>query len=639
MGKINILTPGVYNRIAAGEVVDRPYSVVKELVENAIDANATEIVIRIEKGGKSYISVTDNGGGIEYSDLKNVFLPHATSKISKANDLENITTLGFRGEAVASISSVSHMRYTSKCDGLECYKIECNGGIIGEPVRTSGVDGTTVEVEDLFYNTPVRLKFLKSDKAEEGDITTFVYRFILSHPEISFKYYADNRLLAQSFGEGEEETLVSVYGANILSDTYRIETEKHGVKIRGYISNQNFFKPNRSYQSVFLNGRYIVNNTISAAITNAYASYAMKRQYPFYVLHIDLPPEVVDVNVHPNKADVRFADNQVIYGCIYSVIAAVLDGNSKALEYVTPSVENSVPEFTYEQAKNEIRATMEEKKTYTVRELPFEEVRSETQTENNIKIADVTAIEPPKKNTFKPYSDLFFEENKIGVSAHNKTEDFYEENKRFLAERDASKADKGQLKIDVNRCEYKGNLFNTFLIYELGDDAYLIDQHAAHERLIFDRLKKKTEERTVAKQPMLIPYKIHVSPAEAIFLEDCMPALCEIGFDITEEGISDFTVTAVPVDLQDITLDKFFADVLHDVSGLRGIKLAEILRDRLAMMACKAAIKGGMSLTEEEVKQLLKDMNGDTGLKCPHGRPAVVKLSKYEIEKMFKRIV
>ncbi|MBQ9081167.1 MAG: DNA mismatch repair endonuclease MutL [Clostridia bacterium] len=663
MGKINILTPNVYNRIAAGEVVDRPYSVVKELVENAIDAGASEVEIRIEKGGKSYISVQDNGGGIEYSDLKSVFLPHATSKISKASDLENIHTLGFRGEAVASISAVSRMRYTSKCENSECYKIECNGGEIGEIIRASGADGTLVEVEDLFFNTPVRLKFLKSDKAEEGDITTFVYRFILSHPEISFKYYVDNRLIAQSFGEGEEETLVSVYGANILHNTYRIEAVKHGVKIRGYISNQNFFKPNRSYQSVFLNGRYIVNNTISAALTNAYAGYAMKRQYPFYVLYIDLPAEIVDVNVHPNKADVRFADNQVIYACIYSVISAVLDGNSKALEYVmpntvalptTPRIEEKVPVFTYEQAKSEIEAAKakpiikeQEKPRYTAEELPFEEVRNGDRGGDRDVIAEKAEKPVKAKKSAKqpmPYSDLFFEVNTLRVHTPEaeKKDDFFEENKRFLLEQEAAqkaRKEKEQLKIDVDRCEYKGNLFNTFLIYEFGDNAYIIDQHAAHERLIFDRLKKKMENRAVLQQPMLLPYSLHTTPVEALFLEDCLPVLKEIGFDIAEQGATDFTVTAVPVDLQNISLDQFFAEVLHDVSGLRGIKLSEILKDRLAMSACKAAVKGGMKLTEEEVKQLLADMEGDTGLKCPHGRPAVVKLSKYEIEKMFKRIV
>ena len=654
MGKINILTPDVFNRIAAGEVVDRPYSVVKELVENAIDAGAGEIEIRIERGGKSYISVADNGSGIDYSDLKSVFLPHATSKIAKASDLENIVTLGFRGEAVASISAVSHMKYTSKCADGECYAVECNGGAIGEVQRAAGDNGTLVEVSDLFYNTPVRLKFLKSDKAEESEISVFVNRFILSHPNISFRYYIDGRLAAQSLGEGHKEALVSVYGAGILENTYPIDAVKHGVRIRGYISNQNYFKPNRNYQSVFLNGRYIVNATVSAALSNAYANYAMKRQYPFYVLYIDVPTEIVDVNVHPNKADVRFADNQIVYGCIYSVISAVLDGTSGALNYVvdpkgSPRGEkaapvpfsaesvkagagkketfgsSSVPVFTYEQAKREVMMAKPQddarKAESFAGALPFEEAEKRTP----------TAKAKKKKGEETPFSDLYFKENDLSLG-----KDAFEENKRLLLEMEEKKR---QARLDVDNCVFKGNLFNTYLIYELADDVYLIDQHAAHERLIYDKLKRKIETRTVVKQPMLLPYAMHVSPVEDCFLHDYLPYLQEMGFDIEETGCDDYTVSAVPLDLQDIALDAFFADILSDTSGIREIKLVDLLKDKLATCACKAAIKGGMSLTEEEVKALLKEMNGNTGLKCPHGRPAVVKLSKVEIEKMFKRIV
>ena len=336
MSKINILPAQVYNRIAAGEVVDRPYSVVKELVENSIDAGATEIEIYVENGGKQLIRVVDNGSGIARDDLQAAFLPHATSKISKADDLEHILTLGFRGEAVASIAAVSKMTITSKVSGENCYRLSSDGGKLGEITEAAGENGTDVRVEMLFFNTPVRLGFLKSDKSEETDITNFVSRFILNRPNISFRYFVNGKQVLQSFGGGEEEALVGVYGASTLKECYKIDAEKHGIRIRGYIGNQNFSKPNKTYQSVFLNGRHIVNTTISAAISNAYMSYLMKRQYPFYVLYIDVPTEIVDVNVHPNKADVRFADNQIIYGCIYSVISSVLDGNSKALEYLVP---------------------------------------------------------------------------------------------------------------------------------------------------------------------------------------------------------------------------------------------------------------------------------------------------------------
>ena len=395
MAKINILPAQVYNRIAAGEVVDRPYSVVKELVENSIDAGATEIEIYVEKGGKESIRVVDNGCGIEREDLHSAFLPHATSKISCAEDLENVLTLGFRGEAVASIAAVSKMMITSKTANGKCYRLYSNGGEIGEIMEAAGENGTEVAVEMLFFNTPVRLKFLKTDKGEETDITNFVSRFILNRPDISFTYYVNGKKVLQSFGGGEEEALVNVYGASILENTIRIDAEKHGVRIRGYIGNHNFSKANKSYQSVFLNGRYITNTTVAAAIGNAYNSYLMKRQYPFYVLYIDLPTEIVDVNVHPNKADVRFADNHVVYGCINTVITAVLDGQTKALEYVVPNTPTAsnveenvekiteekevakqsnifdVPMLTYEEAQKEIRSCAPQPQK---REVPFEEV-------------------------------------------------------------------------------------------------------------------------------------------------------------------------------------------------------------------------------------------------------------------------
>ncbi len=335
MPKINILPAKVYNRIAAGEVVDRPYSVVKELIENSIDAGATEIQVYVEKGGTQLIRVVDNGCGIEREDLHSAFLPHATSKIAKAEDLEKIVTLGFRGEAVASIASVSKMTITSKTANGPCYRLTSNGGELGEITQTADESvGTDVQVEMLFFNTPVRLGFLKAEKTEEAEITACVSRFILGHSDISFVYYLNGKKVLQSYGGGMEEALAGVYGASVLERLIKIDADKHGLRIRGFIGDQNFYKANKSYQTVFLNGRYILNTTITTAITGAYSTYLMKRQYPFYVLYIDMPTEFVDVNVHPNKIDVRFADNRIVYGSIYNVVTAVLDGNAKALEYI-----------------------------------------------------------------------------------------------------------------------------------------------------------------------------------------------------------------------------------------------------------------------------------------------------------------
>ena len=704
MAKINILPAKVYNRIAAGEVVDRPYSVVKELVENSIDAGATEIEIYIEQGGKQLIRVVDNGCGIEREDLHSAFLPHATSKISQAEDLESILTLGFRGEAVASIAAVSKMTITSKTENGKCYRLSSDGGELGQITEVGGYKGTDVCVEMLFFNAPVRLKFLKTDKGEETDVTTFVSRFILSRPEIAFTYYVNGKKVLQSFGGGEDEALAGIYGASILSNCYKIAAEKHGIRIRGYIGNQNFSKPNKSYQHVYLNGRYVLNTTISSAVSNAYSSYLMKRQYPFYVLYIDVPTEIVDVNVHPNKADVRFANNQIIYGCIYSVIAAVLDGQSKGLEYIVqPPVnetfveeerivnqgteEKSEPAFvsqerifeketkpqkdegthlgftmlSYEEAQRELEqsepAFVAKKQGM---ELPFAEV--EKPDKGFIPASQIgpyipkeqpieTERKKPKKKPedaaeklHKHFPDLYFKRTVLAADdpayetaeKEGNVEDYFAANKRLLEEMEQKNK---QDKIDISTCVYAGKLFNTYLLYERKDEVLIIDQHAAHERLIFNRLKEKMKNRTVAKQPMLLPYILKLNAFESEFIRERMQDILEMGFDIEDNKDNTFSISSVPLDLQYIDLGSFFNDILGDVGGYRAIKLEDILKDKLASAACKAAVKGGMDLTREEIDALFALMDGDMGLKCPHGRPVVVRMTRTELEKKFKRIV
>ncbi len=607
---INVLTPDVYNRIAAGEVVDRPYSVVKELVENAVDAGATEISVEIEGGGKRRVSVTDNGCGIAKEDLPLAFRPHATSKLKTAEDLFTVLTLGFRGEAIASIASVSEMEIVSNAGG-EAYSLACKGGDLGEIRAAAGAKGTSVTVENLFYNTPARLKFLKSDAQEEGDVSNMMARFLLSRPEIAFTYTVNGKVKYRSFGDGLKAALVAVYGAGILNDCIEISADKHGIKLSGFIGNRNFSKPNRSYQSLFVNGRYIVNQTVSAAVSNAYAAYLMKRQYPFYVLFLDVPPEIVDVNVHPNKADVRFADNQIIYGSVYSVVSAVLDGNSRALEYVAPQslpkadapAAPAAPQMTYAEAK---------------KELQFD-------------------VSPLAGRTPAP---RFFEQErapvKFEVNAPTAAEiDYFEENKRFLAAQSQAK----QERVDVKSLEYKGELFRTYLIYEYGDCAYILDQHAAHERLIYDKLREKAEKRAIISQPMLMPFLLEVNGAEYAFLEKNYNILKEIGFEVDSFGGTSVKVSAVPADLMGLDLKAFFGEILGSMESLRAIKLPELLKDKLASAACKAAVKGGEKLTDEEARSLIERTEGDMGLKCPHGRPVAVKVKKSELEKLFKRVV
>ncbi len=733
MAKINILPTSVFMQIAAGEIVDRPYSVVKELVENSIDAGATEIEIYVEKGGTQLIRIVDNGCGIERADLQSAFLPHATSKITSPDDMPSVMTLGFRGEAVAAVASISKMTFTSQVEGEKCYSLTSEFGNLGIIKEATGQKGTIADVESLFYNTPVRLKFLKSEKAEEAEITTLVSKFILSHYDIAFSYYLNGEKVLQSFGDGMEEAFVCVYGAQARTQCIEIDAEKHGLRLRGFIGNQNFSKPNKSYQSVFLNGRYIINPTIAAAVSGAYSSYLMKRQYPFYVLYVTAPRGIFDVNVHPNKADVRFTDNGTLYGCVYSIISSILDGKSSALEYIVPdangnatqesatvnayanrfddlgrtSIEeiatpekNELPRKTLsesilEQPKEEVVSTENKRESSAVfgfptlpqeiatqeieRLDPFEKAKHQKpftptsmtpiphengfiprevidsleEDPKNIVYMTEKEFNAPKKGkvktvdgapekllklfpgaVYKPPLVLRFEdpnhkEEEEGVDA-------FEENKKYLQSLE-NKAK--QDAIDVTTCVYVGKLFNTYLLYQQNEDMLVIDQHAAHERLLFDKLKARMQSREGIYQPLLIPYELHLNAFEATFIRERMEEIRSIGFELEETGATDFKVTAVPVDIPRMDIGSFFNHILGDINGYRAIKLEDIVKDKLASAACKAAIKGGMDISRKEIDELFKQMDGDMGLKCPHGRPVVVKISKTQLEKMFKRIV
>ncbi len=644
MAKINILDKKIYNRIAAGEVVERPYSVIKELIENAIDAGATDIDVTIEDGGKRLMRVSDNGCGISREDLPKAFLPHATSKISAVEDLDKILTLGFRGEALASIGSVSKATILSKTKDDEMGNIiVCEGGVIGDADVYPSDTGTTVSVENLFFNTPARAKFLKASKSEETDITNIITRLILSHPDIAFKYTSDGKVMLQSFGGGLDEAIIEIYGYNTITDCIPIETEKNGIKISGFIGKNYFTKPNRTYQTVILNGRYVVNNTIQSSMHNAYAAYLMKRQYPFYVLKIDMSPETVDVNVHPNKTDVRFIDNQVIYSTLYSVVTKVLDGSAAALEIVKPN--NYVP-------IDEGSRPIIPQKPITPDEIgeahcdrPFvsgfnEELLDQTIWGRYNKSKSAEKEEEFEK-TFDVADSHDDEPRELGG---NKIDDIFAENKKYIAEmeakkaaEEAEKARQEELKVEP---EFKviGQILATYLILEKENDIYFIDQHAAHERLLYDKFIEEYKSGNVAEQTMLVPYIFRVNESESEFIIGKFPELRKAGFDISEYDVNEFAVYSVPVLLFDMDLKSFFDDLLSDIS-FKKETMPELIHDKIAMKACKAAIKSGKILSEDEIDALLKAMKYNTALRCPHGRPVTVKISRTEIDKWFKRIV
>lgn len=647
MSKIVLLTKEVYNRIAAGEVVERPFSVVKELVENSIDAGATEIVIKLEDGGKKLISVKDNGSGIEKDDLVNATMPHATSKIKTADDLDKIATLGFRGEALASIASVSEMKIISKVRTAEIgYYIESDYGVLGDLEPFPADDGTVIEVRNLFKNTPAREKFLKPSKNEEADIVNIVTRLIFTHPEIAFKLVFDGKEKLHYAGGSIDEAIIEIYGYETIRDCIQIETEKNGLKISGFIGETYFVKPNRTYQTIVLNGRYVQNITLQTAIHNAYAPYLMKRKYPFYVLKIDVAPEFVDVNVHPNKADVRFADNHVVYGAIYSIVSKVLEGNAAAINIVKPngyfqtgSVVETKP-VTDSENKNEENGERKYADVVGCDDpvvLPdyltrlgkfFDPVTAEKEG-----LFDNLPLSSPSSGSTETETS---EEKKLSI------DDIFAENKKYIEELESRKSNtekptQTEISVDDN-IRVVGQVLKTYLIFEKGEDIYFIDQHAAHERLLFDKFTEEYKNGKTDEQTLLVPFLYSVNEKEAEFLTSRFEYFRNAGIDVAEYEDGVFAVYALPLTLLDMDIKAFFDDVLSDMS-FRKADMPDIIRDKLAQKACKAAIKSGKTLSQSEIDKLLEKLHGDMGLKCPHGRPIAIRITRTEIDKWFKRIV
>lgn len=646
MPNINILDKTIFNRIAAGEVVEKPASVVKELVENSIDAKSTNITIEVEGGGIKKIRVTDNGCGMDIDNLPKAFLPHATSKISCLDDLDKIGTLGFRGEALSSIASVANITAVSKVKERESgAKIIINGGEVESVTETGCVDGTSITIENLFYNVPARAKFLRKPKTEENEITNLVSRLILANPNISIKYVADGKTIYHSTATGLKDAIYTVYGASVVENLVPIDyTYQNIIKVDGYIGIPSFTKPNRTYQTIIINGRYVNNKTISTAIFNAYEPYIMKSCFPFFVVSMTIPLDKVDVNVHPNKLDVKFENNNLIFGAFYTPINEVLLNLSSKIR-------------KYESEEKEEPATSSQ--TVNFNNLHTLDNNIGSQFNNNesqekvdiVKYATIEDDEPSSQltdNSFKSETEQNIAQS-INSFLSNKEFEF-EVNTNEISQNMINRATQEHIfkqsdmfddrKVDLASLKIVGTCFNTYIIVENNDSIFFIDQHAGHERLLYDKFKALFEKDDLAVQSLLVPYVLNTNYLESNFINNNIDVFKSLGFDIEPFGINSFKVSSVPVLLKDISLYQFFNEVLQDVNKNLNLTKSDILKEYLERSACRSAVKANDILSKQEIEILLNMLNQNNQiLQCPHGRPVIIEITDKEIEKWFKRIV
>lgn len=654
---INVLDSSVYNHIAAGEVVERPASVIKELVENSIDAGATRIDIEIENGGINKIKVSDNGIGIDKQFVKTAFLPHATSKISKIDDLDNILTLGFRGEALASIAAVSKVLMVTKPENQDIASaIEIEGGAVLKEYETGRTTGTTTTISDLFFNVPARKKFLKKDKSEEQEVTALVSRFILANPTIYFSYKADGKTIFSSPGTNLEDAIFSVYGKEAVTETLKVDFSKGDYKVFGFVGRPSFSKPNRTYQTLVINGRYVINSTISAAISNAFGEMLMKRKYPFYVLHMTLPADQIDVNVHPNKLDVRFANNSLVYSLFFEGVGRALSSMDYVASAEDKNIEKAIDQVQTASILDTLK-TIDDSGTVSVEKQTFimpEPVKPAEKIDRagvnlNPFSRDIKSMTEEEKDEFRDTvldatlysssSDKVKDGFGLGSKLLERLAETKEEDKYYSSNYAITKA---PIQTDLNlekAIKKVGKIFNTYLIVEVDDDVFFIDQHAAHERVLYEKFKAQYDNKSIAVQPLLFPYVLSLNPLESNIIEENLETMQELGFDISEFGNNTYKVNAVPAIVSEMNFDTFFNEFLSDNKNTLK-KSSDLIKDYLMQHSCKNAIKGGNDLTDSEINQLFNQMGKEKiALFCPHGRPIAIRISKSEVEKWFKRIV
>jgi len=652
MGKIILLDEITASQIAAGEVIERPASVVKEMAENAVDAGATIVTAEIKAGGIKYIKITDNGCGFDEDDAVIAFDKHATSKIMNADDLFGVKTLGFRGEALASIAAVSDVTLISRSENAENgFMVNIKGGKLVSSSAYASSKGSTFIVKELFYNTPARYKFLKKDATEAGYVADIMQKLAMAHPDVSFKLISDGKIVFHSPGNGDMLSCIhSIYGKEVTGSLCEVNHEQDGARITGFVGVRDAAYGNRNRQHIFVNGRYIKSKVITSALDEAYKTVTMKNKFPFAVLTVNVNPQSLDVNVHPTKTEVRFSDEQNIFRAVYHAVHNALFGErptsvQPAQKSVSPwKRPDDTPKDSKQEIKNLLDFVAAAPEPATVPAAPEKEtVKTKLDTPAEPKIAEIKPVygqnasyvkeepfipaesaEPlvPAENTSKEAADAVAGEVAIPVAVDTAVK--YETVKKY---NDTS---------IYTQSTVIGQLFDTYIILEYNDKMVLIDQHAAHERIMYEKIKSAIESSEIHSQQLLLPVMLNLSSAECAFLKQNIEFFEKLGFEIEEFGLNSFAVRSIPMLLEGSNIEAFVVDGIN--KAMQNGKGGLYDDKTIFTMACKAAVKANKKMSDAEIKALLETLaeleNHGT---CPHGRPVAVTMSKYEVERKFHR--
>ena len=659
MGTIHLLDKNTIDQIAAGESIERPANVAKELVENAIDAGALAVTVDIKNGGISYLRVTDDGSGIEPEDIKTAFMRHATSKISEARDLDSIASLGFRGEALSSIAAVSRVELITKtADSLSGRRYCIEGGEEIADEDIGAPDGTTIIVRDLFYNTPARQKFLKSSMTEGARIGSYIELLALSNPDIAFRFIVNGQTRLSTSGNGSlKDIIYSIYGKSIAAELLEINDDTEGIRIRGFIAKPAVFRKNRNFENYFVNGRYVKSKVVARAIEEGFRLKLMQHSYPFTCFMLEIDPEKVDVNVHPTKMEVRFSDEKAIYDFISETIRETLANREMIVDagmekHKRPAFDNDniAPfEHVYREEQLKLQKSGPKQKINSFEPIELDtRTTDETNRETKSNYVEGHESKDPDysmgENVFSQHPGADIE--KVAIKNKRQTvSGMYglpEDSKYYRQEElIAEDNDYGFLsKEAAHERKIIGQVFDTYWIVQFRSEMMIIDQHAAHEKVLFEKLMKEYGDSKIISQNLMPPVVFTFGSRERAIVEEHLDAFAALGFELEPFGDSEYKMSTVPYNLSIADPKIMFLDILDTIEDEKNVRDLETYVHRIATEACKAAVKGGGRLSVNEAKELIDElMELDDPYHCPHGRPTMIRYTKQQLEKKFGRIV